>query len=100
MYIDKHFTDQPPPCAAPTNHHHHRTEREVKTMTYKEALEQGYTDGETKWFRGYVSRRINPDDQPVKTARGGHKYVELPSWRSTQYSIRQYLVAPTGAERG
>ena len=69
-------------------------------MTYKEALEQGYTDGETKWFRGYVSRRIIEDEQPVKTARGNRKYVELPSTRSTQYSIRQYLIAPTGAERG
>lgn len=63
-------------------------------MTYAEAKAQGYKDAGQTWFRGYVSRRVNPDNQPVKVAGGSRKgelYVELPSWESTTYSIRQYL---------
>lgn len=64
-------------------------------MTYKQAFEAGYINGETALFRGYVSRKINPEEQPVKTAGGrkkGRLYVELPFPGSSQYSIRQYLI--------
>lgn len=67
-------------------------------MTLRQALDKGYTMGDTAYFRGYVSRKINPDCQPVKTAggrRAGELYVELPCWQSSQYAIRQYLRKPT-----
>lgn len=63
-------------------------------MTYKEALEQGYENADWKWERRYISRCCDPGEQPVWTAGGtrhGEKYVLLPSWRSTQYCVRQYL---------
>ena len=63
-------------------------------MKYKEALEKGYIEAEQAWERGYVSRLVNLEDQEVLTAGGtkkGRLYVLLPSWRSTQYCIRQYL---------
>lgn len=63
-------------------------------MTYKEALENGYENFFTALQRGYVSRKANPDDLPVKEAGGrlkGMKYVLLPHPVSTQYCIRQYL---------
>lgn len=64
-------------------------------MTLKQALESGYTLGDTRLHMGYVSRRVNPDEQPVMVAGGsrrGELYVELPNWKSTNYYIRQYLV--------
>lgn len=63
-------------------------------MNYGEALAQGWYPAEQRWERGYVSRRCNPEEQQVWTAGGtmyGRKYVLLPSYRSTQYCIRQYL---------
>lgn len=64
-------------------------------MTYLEAINQGYKNGDTTFFRGYVSRKINVAAQPVKIAEGNRKgqlYVELPYYSSSQYSLRQYLV--------
>lgn len=64
-------------------------------MTYDEALKTGYRDGVQRYFRGYVSRKVDIGNQPVKTAGGNRKrqpYVELPCFYSTQYAIRQYLV--------
>ena len=64
-------------------------------MTYKDAISQGYKAGDTKYQRGYVSRRIDPLSQTVHTAGGNRKgqlYILLPSYQSTQYCIRQYLV--------
>ena len=66
-------------------------------MTYKQALAQGYRKIDTAYQRKYVSRKVRIDDQPVIPAGGTRKgqfYVEIPNWSSTQYSIRQYLVAP------
>lgn len=63
-------------------------------MTYREAIENGYTDADTKYQRGYVSRKANTMEQPVQTAGGSRKgqlYVLLPCFTSTQYCIRQYL---------
>lgn len=64
-------------------------------MTYKQAIEQGYKTADTKYQRGYISRKANIDDLPVMTAGGNRKnqlYVLLPCWNSSQYCVRQYLV--------
>lgn len=64
-------------------------------MTYAQALENGYRDGDLMYFQGYVSRRVNQGEQPVMIAGGtrkGELYVELPNWRSTNFSFRQYLI--------
>lgn len=63
-------------------------------MTYQQAIKAGYKPADTKLQRGYVSRKINVNNQPVIEAGGrrkGELYVELPSWQSTVYCIRQYL---------
>lgn len=67
-------------------------------MTYATAKAAGYKDGDIESQRGYVSRKVNPDEQPVLTANGSRKgqlYVLLPSKSSTQYCYRQYLIPPT-----
>ena len=38
-------------------------------MTYKEDLENGYKNGDTKIHRGYPSRKINIDNQRSKGCR-------------------------------
>ena len=63
-------------------------------MTYDEALKAGYRTVVQRYFRGYVSRKVDIGKQPVKTAKGNRKgqpYVELPCFHSSQYAIRQYL---------
>lgn len=63
-------------------------------MTLKEAISDGYTLADQAYFRGYVSRKVEADNQPVKVAGGRRKgdlYVELPCFHSSTYSIRQYL---------
>lgn len=63
-------------------------------MTYAETKKNGYVDADCKYFRGYISRKVNEDDQLVKVAGGrrkGQLYVELPCWHSTNYAVRQYL---------
>lgn len=67
-------------------------------MTYREALDKGYTDAEYSIRRGYVSRKVDIHNQPVKEAGGmkkGRLYVDLPSFTSTRYHIRQYLNKPS-----
>ena len=64
-------------------------------MTFKEAIENGYTLADSTFFKGYVSRKIDISKQLVKTASGkrkGQLFVELPNWKSSYYSIRQYLI--------
>lgn len=60
-------------------------------MTYSEAKNRGYKDSRQSYQRGYVSRRVNPDNQLVLISGRGEMYVLLPCWTSTQYCIRQYL---------
>ena len=70
-------------------------------MTYKQALLSGYTHGDRRWAQGYRSRRCDPDEQPLLYAHGkrrGQPYVELPSWASNRYHIRQYLIPPKEVE--
>lgn len=67
-------------------------------MTYGEAVDLGYREGDRKYSRGYVSRCVeNSACLPVKRAgkrgpRARQLYVELPCSYSTRYHIRQYLV--------
>ena len=63
-------------------------------MTYKEALEQGYTNAEQKYEQGYVSRKTNPLDHVVQVSARGRLYVSIANPKSTRYCIRQYLNAP------
>lgn len=63
-------------------------------MTYADAIKAGYRKADTKYQRGYISRRADPDAQPVQVAGGNRKgqlYVLLPCYYSTQYCISQYL---------
>ena len=62
--------------------------------TLLDALDQGYRMSDTTFQRGYISRKINMYDQPVKVAGGsrrGQLYIEAPCSTSTQYSYRIYL---------
>lgn len=66
----------------------------TRPKTLSEALLAGYKPGRTAWQRGYVSRKQDNSKATVLVARGGELYVRLPSWKSTYYCVRQYLVAP------
>ena len=63
-------------------------------LTYKEALEAGYTHAEQKYEQGYVSRKSNPDNHVVQISARGRFYVSLANPKSTRYCIRQYLNEP------
>lgn len=66
-------------------------ERTPKNL--KEARAMGYRFGRTAWTRGYVTRKGQKvEDVMVYTAGTGELYVLAPSWASTRYCIRQYLV--------
>lgn len=57
-------------------------------------MEEGYTIGECKLARGYVSRKITFETAEVKTAQGrrkGQKYFLWPHPTSTQYCYRVYI---------
>ena len=63
-------------------------------MTYKQAIFAGYRDADTKYQRGYISRKVEKNNQTVYTAGGnrrGEKYILLPCYHSTKYCVRQYL---------
>ena len=67
----------------------------MTTMTYQDAINQGYHVADTKYQRGYVSRKADPMKQPVHVAGGlrkGHLYVLLACVESTRYCVRQYLI--------
>ncbi|MEG0578377.1 MAG: hypothetical protein RR490_00430 [Niameybacter sp.] len=59
-------------------------------MTYKQAIENGYTKGHTAYQRGYISRKTDINTQTVLTGRKG-LYVLIPAFNTTIYCIRQYL---------
>lgn len=64
-------------------------------MTYAEALKAGYQNGEVRYSSGYVSRKVNISTQEVRIAggsRSGQLYVVVPSYHTTRYHLRQYLV--------
>lgn len=63
--------------------------------TLRDALENGYRIDERVHVRGYLSRKINPLDQPVKIAGGSRKgrlFVESPRYDSSTYHYRFYLI--------
>ena len=63
-------------------------------MTYGEAKANGWKEADTKYERGYVSRKVDVDQQPVLVAGGSRKgqlYVKLPCWSTTLFCVRQYL---------
>lgn len=63
-------------------------------MTYKEAKALGYKPGDMMLTYGYVSRKVNMDDQEVFEAKGSRKgqlYILAPNWKSTTYCYRMYL---------
>lgn len=81
-----------------TNDHGHThydasTGRQIPD-SWRDARALGYKVTYTALQRGYVSRRIDVDDQPIMIA-GGHRrgrlYYLAPSWQSTQYCRRVYI---------
>ena len=66
----------------------------TRVLSYKEALEEGYTNAEQKFEQGYMSRKTNPLDHVVQISARGRFYVSLANPKSTRYCIRQYLNAP------
>ncbi len=43
-------------------------------MTYADAIKAGYKIADTKYQRGYISRRADPDAQPVRVAGTGCRW--------------------------
>lgn len=72
------------------------------TLTYKQAIENGWKILDEKLQRKYVSRKLNLDDQPIlqvtgNAHRSGEYYVEVPSQSNGYYSTRRYLNPPTAS---
>lgn len=70
----------------------------VLPITYKEVrLGDNYYTLRLTWQKKYISRKTDLDEQHVLIVpygpRKGDLYVELPSWNSTWYSNRRYLIA-------
>lgn len=68
-------------------------------MTFREALSAGWTLAGSSWSRGYISRKVDPMEQPLHRGGGtkaGLWYVALPSANSSRYYVRQYLKPPAG----
>lgn len=67
---------------------------ETKMLLKSDLMSLGYYVYDTRWTQGYISRHIDTRLTRVKVANGrrkGQLYVEVPSWESTQYHIREYL---------
>ncbi len=70
-------------------------------MTYIEAIANGYTNGRVTYSRGYISRKIDKYEQPVKQSpKTKEYYVEWPAYNTTNYHLRQYLVNPRPMRAG
>ena len=71
--------------------------------TYGDALAAGWTRGREALTRCYISRKGDALQRPLAVTKRGEVYVLLPNWRSTNYSLRQYLNPPdddpTGTQR-
>lgn len=62
--------------------------------TYGEAIASGYITADRKYSRGYISRKTDINNQPIKIAAGKRKgdiYINIPSYDSTRYHYRLYL---------
>lgn len=67
--------------------------------TWGEAKAQGWIEVDVTYARGYISRKTDIDNQPIKIASGSRKgelYYEHPCFHSTLYFYRVY-VSPAGA---
>lgn len=66
--------------------------------TIREYLEEGYTLGDHKFQRGYVSRKLDIMDccegGRARGNRNNELYVLVPCYTSTRYCYRQYLIPP------
>lgn len=63
-------------------------------MNLREALDNGYKMADMKFQLGYVSRKVNREEQKVHVACGkrkGQLYVLVPCFESTRYCYRLYL---------
>ena len=68
--------------------------------TYEDFREQGYVYGDIVWQRGYVSRKLTtyactPVYAVTKGKRKGQLFILIPSYISTRYCRRIYLVRCT-----
>ena len=64
---------------------------------YWDYLKNGYEFGDIKWQRGYVSRKLTtyactPVYAVTKGKRKGQLFILIPSYISTRYCKRIYLV--------
>jgi hypothetical protein len=66
--------------------------------TLGEIKAAGYVHRDTKWTRGYVSRKKIITDYTLvhegKGSRQGQYYYDAPSWQSTRYCNRVYWSKP------
>lgn len=64
--------------------------------TLKDALELGYTNGDVRWHRGYVSRKSDLMALPVYMSDDGKNklYMLLPTWSSTSRCVKMHLIPP------
>jgi hypothetical protein len=60
-------------------------------MTYADMKAAGYRNTRSSYSRGYISRKIDIDKQPVFISGTKELFIEVPCHHSTQYFIRQYL---------
>lgn len=63
-------------------------------LVKSDLMSLGYYVDDTKWAQGYISRNVDSALTRVKVGSGrrkGQLYVDVPSWESTQYHIREYL---------
>lgn len=67
-------------------------------MTLKDVISAGYTCHHRSWYRGYISRRTDPENLPAYPYEGkfgkGY-YVLFPSWRSSWYCTIAYYTNKT-----
>lgn len=70
-----------------------------KPKTFKEAKEMGWVVYDVMTCAGYLSRRIDIDNQPIilskKGARSGEYYFKTPNYQETGYHYRNYIAPPS-----
>lgn len=70
-------------------------------LTLSEALQSGWTENGMVFQYGYVSRKVQPENQPCYYGQGtrrGQLFVLLPNYKHTRYCYRLYLKRKEGAE--
>ena len=62
--------------------------------TAAEVEEMGWETYDSRWTKGYISRKSKPVDWPICTAGGSRRgalFYRHPSWESTHYCYRTYI---------